>query len=48
MRDLNKVAEKMDKLWSGGKFHKVKPVKKAETTDKLIDEAMAKYSKGKK
>ena len=48
MRDFNKIAEKMDKLWSGGKYHKVKPVKPAETTDKIINEAMAKYGKGKK
>ena len=48
MRDLNKVAEKMTALWSGGKSHKVKAVKKAETTDKEIAKAMKQYSKGKK
>ena len=48
MRDLNKVAEKMTALWSGGKSHKVKPVKKAETTDEQIAKAMKQYSKGKK
>jgi hypothetical protein len=47
MRDMNKIAEKMDKLWSGGKFRTAKP-KKEESTDKMIDEAMVKYSKGKK
>lgn len=34
MRDLNKVAEKMDKLWSGGKFHKVKPAKPVKNKKK--------------
>ncbi len=48
MRDLNKVAEKMTALWSGGKSRKVKPVKPVETTDKMINQAMSKYSKGKK
>ena len=48
MRDLNKVAEKMTALWSGGKSHKVKPVKKAETTDDMIAKVMKQYSKGKK
>jgi hypothetical protein len=48
MRDYNKIAEKMDKLWSGGKYHPVKPVKPAQTTDKLITEAMDKFQKGKK
>lgn len=45
MRDFNKIAEKMDKLWSGGKYHKVKLVKPAETTDKLISSAMDKFKK---
>lgn len=44
MRDLNKIAEKMTALWSGGKFHKVKPVKKAETTDEQIAKAMKQFS----
>ena len=48
MRDLNKVAEKMTALWAGGKSHKVKPVKKAETTDDMIAKAMKQYGKGKK
>jgi hypothetical protein len=48
MRDLTKVAEKMDKLWAGGKFHTAKPTKQAPTTDELINKAMAEYQKGKK
>jgi hypothetical protein len=47
MRDMNKIAEKMDKLWSGGKYRTVKPTKQ-NSTDKMIDEAMIKYSKPKK
>lgn len=47
MRDMNKIAEKIDKLWSGGKFRTAKPTKTV-TTDKAIDEAMVKYSKAKK
>lgn len=47
MRDMNKIAETMDKLWSGGKFRVSKP-KKEQSTDKMIDEAMVKYSKPKK
>lgn len=48
MRDLNKIAEKMSMLWSGGKFHKTKPVKNAESTDKQIAKAMKQYSPTKK
>ena len=48
MRDLNKVAEKMTALWEGGKSHKVKPVKKPETTDDMIAKTMKQYGKGKK
>lgn len=44
MRDLNKIAEKMTSLWSGGKAHKVKPVKKAETTDDMISKDMSKFN----
>jgi hypothetical protein len=47
MRDYNKIAEKMDKLWAGGKFHPVKPVKPAQTTDQAIDKAMAQFQKKK-
>ncbi len=47
MRDMNKIAEKIDKLWSGGKSRTPKPTKQG-STDKMIDEAMVKYSKGKK
>lgn len=43
MRDLNKIAEKMTSLWSGGKAHKVKPVKKAETTDDMIAKSMKQF-----
>jgi hypothetical protein len=45
MRDLTKIAEKMDKLWAGGKFHTVKPTKQAPTTDQAIDKAMAQFQK---
>lgn len=45
MRDLTKVAEKIDKLWAGGKFHTVKPTKPAETTDQLINKSMAEFQK---
>lgn len=45
MRDLTKVAEKIDKLWAGGKFHPVKPTKQAPTTDQAIDKAMAEFQK---
>lgn len=48
MRDLNKVAEKMTALWSGGKFHKVKPTAKPENTTKQIVKEMSMYNKGKK
>jgi len=47
MRDINKIAEKMDKLWSGGKFRTVKPVK-TEETYKTIDADMTKFAKTKK
>jgi hypothetical protein len=47
MRDMNKIAEKMDKLWSGGKFRTAKPTK-TEETYKTIDAEMAKFAKGKK
>lgn len=46
MRDLNKVAEKMDKLWSGGKYRTPKPTKQEETY-KAIDADMVKYTKKK-
>lgn len=45
MRDLTKVAEKIDKLWAGGKFHTVKPTKPAETTDQKIASSMAEFQK---
>ena len=45
MRDLTKVAEKIDKLWAGGKFHTVKNVKQPETTDQRINKAMAQFDK---
>lgn len=48
MRNMDKIAEKMDKLWAGGKFHTAKPTKQAPTTDQAIDKAMATYQKGKK
>ena len=44
---MNKIAEKMDKLWSGGKFRTAKP-KKTEETYKTIDAEMTKFAKGKK
>jgi hypothetical protein len=47
MRDLTKVAEKIDKLWAGGKFHPVKPTKQAPSTDQAIDKAMAQFQKKK-
>ncbi|NTW21718.1 MAG: hypothetical protein HGA42_20075 [Nostocales cyanobacterium W4_Combined_metabat2_030] len=47
MRDMNKIAEKIDKLWSGGKSRTPTPTKQ-NSTDKMIDTAMTKYSKGKK
>ena len=47
MRDLTKVAEKMDKLWSGGKYRTAKPTKQAPSTDQEIDKAMAQYQKKK-
>lgn len=46
MRDLTKIAEKMDKLWSGGKYRTPKPTKQEETY-KTIDAEMAKLSKKK-
>ena len=39
---MNKIAEKMDKLWSGGKFRTVKSTKTQETY-KTIDAEMAKF-----
>lgn len=45
MRDLTKIAEKMDKLWSGGKFHTAKPTKQAPSTDQQINKAMAEFNK---
>ena len=48
MRDLNKIAQKMTALWSGGKFHKVKPTKQPENTTKQIVKEMAMNTKGKK
>lgn len=47
MRDLTKVAEKMDKLWAGGRFHVAKPTKQAPTTDQAINKAMAEFQKKK-
>lgn len=47
MRDLTKVAEKFDKLWSGGKYRTPKPTKQAPSTDQAIDKAMAEYQKKK-
>lgn len=47
MRDLTKVAEKLDKLWAGGRFHVAKPTKPAETTDQAINKAMAEFQKKK-
>lgn len=47
MRDLTKVAEKIDKLWAGGRFHVAKPTKPVETTDQAINKAMAEFQKKK-
>ena len=47
MRDLTKIAEKMDKLWAGGKYNPVKPTKQAPSTDQEIDKAMKEYQKKK-
>ena len=47
MRDLTKVAEKIDKLWAGGKFHTVKPTKASETKDQAINKVKADFQKKK-
>ena len=48
MRDLNKIAEKMDGLWSGGKMRYNKAPKQPMTTDQKIEKVMNKLEKGKK
>lgn len=48
MRSMDKIAEKMDMLWSGGKFRPATPTKQAPTTDEAIAKAMAQFQKGKK
>ena len=45
MRDYNKVAEKLDGLWAGGKMNKPKMPKVPMTTDQKIDKVMNKIAK---
>lgn len=45
MRDLNKIAEKMDGLWAGGKMHYNKAPKPPMTTDQKIEKVMTKLTK---
>jgi hypothetical protein len=45
MRDFNKIAEKMDGLWSGGKMRYNKAPKAPMTTDQKIQKVMTKLEK---
>lgn len=45
MRDLSKVADKIQGLWSTGKMNKASNPKPAMTTDQKINKVMSKLEK---
>ena len=45
MRNMDKVAEKIDGLWAGGKMNYKKAPKPPMTTDQKIDKVMNKMEK---